>query len=230
MNSPPPDARVGLLFSGGMDSAILLHVLLAEGRCVQPLYVAAGLYWEREEQRAVRRFLDAVACPNVGRLVTLALPVSDVYEDHWSVTGRGVPDAASPDEAVFLHGRNALLLIKAALWCQLHRVGELALGVLGTNPFADASPAFFDGLQVVLECSTDQRLRVVRPFGSMTKRQVMRLGRQLPLELTFSCIAPVDGLHCGRCNKCQERRTAFRLAEMQDPTQYASPPRQVAHR
>ena len=49
----------------------------------------------------------------------------------------------------------------------------------------------------------------------------MLLGRGDPLELTFSCIAPVGDLHCGRCNKCFERRAAFRLIDMVDPTRYA---------
>ncbi|MCD4728936.1 MAG: 7-cyano-7-deazaguanine synthase, partial [Pirellulales bacterium] len=42
-----------------------------------------------------------------------------------------------------------------------------------------------------------------------------------PLELTFSCLSPVAGLHCGRCNKCAERQEAFRSLEMHDPTRYA---------
>ena len=55
----------------------------------------------------------------------------------------------------------------------------------------------------------------------MNKRQVMDLGRDLPLEFTCSCIAPVNNLHCGRCNKCAERRRAFADAGMTDPTEYA---------
>jgi 7-cyano-7-deazaguanine synthase len=49
----------------------------------------------------------------------------------------------------------------------------------------------------------------------------MALGRDLPLELTFSCIAPAGELHCGRCNKCAERRAAFREADREDRTSYA---------
>jgi 7-cyano-7-deazaguanine synthase len=49
----------------------------------------------------------------------------------------------------------------------------------------------------------------------------MRLGVGLPLEHTFSCIDPVDQLHCGRCNKCAERSHAFADAGMTDPTEYA---------
>ena len=55
----------------------------------------------------------------------------------------------------------------------------------------------------------------------MNKQQVMALGRNLPLELTFSCIAPAGGLHCGRCNKCAERQNAFRDAGITDKTSYA---------
>ncbi|HEY4761317.1 MAG TPA: 7-cyano-7-deazaguanine synthase, partial [Thermoguttaceae bacterium] len=66
------------------------------------------------------------------------------------------------------------------------------------------------------------RVTVLRPFAQFDKRQVMQLGRNLPLELTFSCIAPAGGLHCGRCNKCKERRMAFRLIETEDPTTYAT--------
>jgi 7-cyano-7-deazaguanine synthase len=50
----------------------------------------------------------------------------------------------------------------------------------------------------------------------------MNLGRDLPLELTFSCLAPHSGLHCGRCNKCAERQRAFSLIELSDPTIYAT--------
>ena len=54
----------------------------------------------------------------------------------------------------------------------------------------------------------------------MNKQQVMAAARGVPLELTFSCISPVRGLHCGRCNKCAERRAAFRDAGLTDRTAY----------
>jgi 7-cyano-7-deazaguanine synthase len=54
----------------------------------------------------------------------------------------------------------------------------------------------------------------------LSKRCVMQLGRDVPLELTFSCLAPVAGRHCGRCNKCAERAAAFVHLESGDPTPY----------
>ena len=153
----------------------------------------------------------------------LQLPLDDLYAGHWSLGGNRTPDATTSDEAVYLPGRNLLLIIKAALWCQLHGIGRLALGVLASNPFDDATPKFFASLEEVLRRIGQPPLVIERPFGQMQKREVMELGRRYPLGLTFSCIAPVDGLHCGRCNKCAERQAAFRMIDLTDPTRYATP-------
>ncbi len=218
---PPLDSLpTGVLLSGGLDSSILVGMLAGQGRRVQPLYVQSGLLWEAEELRAVGHFLRALASPRILDLAILDLPVRDLYGEHWSVTGEETPGALTPDEAVYLPGRNLLLLIKTGIWCKLHGLRQLALGVLGSNPFADATPAFFDHLEAALECYPPAPLKIVRPLACMSKRQVMELGRGLPLETTFSCIAPCHGLHCGRCNKCAERKAAFALI-CEDPTQYA---------
>src|SRR5689334_20028946 len=103
--------NIGLLLSGGLDSAILLRQLLDRGGRVQPFYIDFGLCWQADELRALRRYLSAVAEPRLAPLVTLELPLADVYQQHWSITGRNAPSQSSPDEAVFLPGRNALLVI-----------------------------------------------------------------------------------------------------------------------
>ena len=152
------------------------------------------------------------------RWVTWGMRVHDVYGGHWSLTGRQVPDARSPDEAVFLPGRNVILLVKAAIWCQLHEVDELALAPLGTSPFADATPEFAARFQDLINLGAARPLKILLPFADFNKRRVMELGRLYPLQLTFSCIAPVDGGHCGACNKCAERRLAFSQAALPDFT------------
>ncbi len=215
------NTTIGVLASGGLDSAILVGHLLAHGRRVQPFYVRSRLHWEERELTAAKEFLAAVASPRLAELVQFDLPVQDVYDGHWSLTGRGVPDAASPDAAVYLPGRNALLLLKPALWCRLHGIEDLALATLGSSPFDDAAPDFFASYESALVRSVGGPLRLLRPFAELDKRQVMELGRSLPLELTFSCIAPASGLHCGCCNKCAERIAAFRSIDAADPTRYA---------
>jgi 7-cyano-7-deazaguanine synthase len=211
---------LAVLISGGLDSAILLGEALRRGRTVQPLYVRQGLYWEEAELQHLRRFLGALQTSHLRPLHVLELPVADVYADHWSLTGRGVPAADTPDEAVYLPGRNVLLLAKALLWCRLHGVDAVALAPLGSNPFPDATPAFFDDFAALVNRATVGQVRVLRPYAQLHKSDVMRRGRGLPLKWTFSCMRPVGGRHCGGCNKCAERRRAFADVDLPDPTAY----------
>jgi 7-cyano-7-deazaguanine synthase len=214
-------STVAILVSGGLDSAILVGETLRGGVEVFPLYVRTGLYWEETELRYLQRFLEALSSQRLCSLHILDMPVADLYGSHWSITGENVPDAASPDSAVFLPGRNVLLLSKAMLWCHLHRVPAVALAPLESNPFPDATPAFFAAYQDAVNRAVEGNVQVLRPYAGLHKRDVMLHGRGLPLEWTFSCIRPVAGHHCGRCNKCGERRRAFIEADMPDPTEYA---------
>jgi 7-cyano-7-deazaguanine synthase len=217
-----PEARdcVAVLTSGGLDSAILLGEVAQCCREVHPLYVRFGLCWEAAELAWLRRFLQALDRPAVRPLHVLEMPVTDLYGAHWSLTGEGVPDDRTGDEAVFLPGRNVLLLAKAMLWCHLHGVGAVALAPLESNPFPDATPQFFAAYQEAVNRGIAGRVEVLRPYVGLSKAAVMERGRDLPLELTFSCLRPVGERHCGLCNKCGERRRAFSAAGLVDPTIY----------
>ncbi|MBI2880202.1 MAG: 7-cyano-7-deazaguanine synthase, partial [Candidatus Tectomicrobia bacterium] len=69
----------------------------------------------------------------------------------------------------------------------------------------------------------DFQIQIIRPFSGLTKQAVIQMGRDLPLELSFSCINPQGEIHCGACNKCAERRKGFRDAGIEDRTAYAAP-------
>jgi 7-cyano-7-deazaguanine synthase len=210
--------------SGGLDSAILLGEAVRVYPAIYPLYVCTGLAWESVEREYLHRFLSALATPVLRPLVTLDLPVADLYGSHWSVSGDGVPGAQTPDEAVYLPGRNVILLAKALIWCHMNRVPEVATAPLGSNPFPDATDEFYDRFADVVSRAVMGQVRVLRPYATLDlhKADVLRRGIGMPLHHTFSCIHPVKGLHCGRCNKCAERRAGFAEAGMTDPTEYGS--------
>src|SRR5688572_26445559 len=104
-----PHSTIGVLLSGGLDSSILLATLLRQGRRVQPFYIRTDVVWAAAELAAMRQFLAAMETPALEDLVVFDLPLADLYQDHWSVSGVDTPSDATPDEAVFLPGRNALL-------------------------------------------------------------------------------------------------------------------------
>ena len=215
--------QLSILVSGGVDSAVLLADQARNGWIVHPIYVRFGLSWEATEEAHLRQFLGTLPPELETRpLVVLDLPIADVYGAHWSVSGTDVPDETTSDSAVYLPGRNLLLLSKASIWCVLNGVETIALGTLKGNPFADSSPDFFARFGALMERGLEHTLSVLTPLSDMTKSEVLELGRHLALKHTFSCIAPVNGHHCGRCNKCAERREGFAGAGMVDPTPYAT--------
>jgi len=212
--------RVAVLASGGLDSSVLVADK-ARNAQVYPIYVQWGLPWEATERESLEMFLSALKSPNVNSLTVLSVPMKAVYGDHWSLKGDSVPGADEPDSAVFLPGRNILLIGLAAVWCSTHDVSRIAIGSLGGNPFPDATPEFFDSFAAVLSTGLGHRITVEAPYRGLHKSDIIRRFRELPLELTLTCMAPTGGKHCGRCNKCGERRNAFRESGVPDRTVYS---------
>ena len=219
---PPavPATPLAVLVSGGLDSAVLLAEAARAYPAVHPLYVRTGLLWEPAELAHLERFLAALRAPALRPLAILEQPVTDLYGSHWSLSGVGTPTAGTPDEDVFLPGRNVLLLAKSLLWCNLRGVPEVAMAPLAANPFPDATPEFFAEYTAAVNRAVNGTVRVIRPYALLHKTDVLRRGTGLPLEHTFSCIRPANGRHCGRCSKCYERQEGFRAAGPKDPTEY----------
>ena len=223
-----------VLFSAGLDSAVLLADALTQGPA-EAVYVGVGFAWENEERAMAARLLGSppfTAPAARTRMVELAFDMRDVFPaSHWAV--RGEPPAFdTPDEDVYLEGRNLILLTKTAVHVARTARTERATGVrlrLGTlagNPFPDATPAFFEAAGRALSLGLDRTVTIEAPFAGMHKADVVRRGVELgvPFELTMSCMQPDAGRHCGRCSKCRERRDAFRDTGIVDPTPYRQQP------
>ena len=210
-----------VLVSGGFDSAILLgHLLSVSKFDVHPVFIRCGMAWEEIELRYLDKFLASLRGKNLMPLKILDLPIKDLYGEHWSINGLGVPGEETPDEAVFLPGRNVILSAKALLWCHLNSIDSLAMGILGANPFPDASKSFFKKMSDAVNTGIQGGVKIFTPYASLSKKDVGILGKELALEHTFSCINPVNSLHCGKCNKCAERKKGFVAAGITDKTSY----------
>jgi 7-cyano-7-deazaguanine synthase len=150
--------------------------------------------------------------------------VRDVYAPtHWSLTGTP-PAWHTPDEDVYLVGRNIVLLGKAAVFCAVRKISRIALGPLAGNPFPDATPEFYDAMARALTLGLAHPIRIETPYRTWHKAEVIRRGHAIeaPMALTMSCMNPVGDRHCGACSKCRERHDAFIEAIGHDPTLYAA--------
>jgi len=232
-----------VLLSGGLDSAVLVADLVQSGP-VLPVYVRTGLAWESAELAALDHlFHTSPFTEGVEPLTTVELGMRDVYSPaHWAITGHP-PAYDTPDEDVYLAGRNLILLAKAGVVAAGRRLTRIALGPLAGNPFPDATPDFFHAMGQALSLGLNHPVAVLTPFATLSKVDVIRRGVDLgvALEWTMSCMNPglANGrragaqvrqgnpgqppVHCGLCSKCRERRDAFAAAGVDDPTAYANP-------
>ncbi|HEV3113822.1 MAG TPA: 7-cyano-7-deazaguanine synthase [Candidatus Binataceae bacterium] len=218
----PVPGRVAVLASGGLDSSVML-ARIAQKRCeVFPVYIRTGLVWEKDELAMLRRFIKAVAIKSIQPLTVLNVPMDDVAAGHWSMTGKKVPGYRAALSSNYIPGRNLTLLSKAAVFCARNRIGDLAMALLEANPFPDARPAFFEAMSKAVDIGVGLRLKISTPWVGKSKPEVIALGRDLPLQLSVSCIKARGAVHCRQCTKCAERIEGFRLAGVKDPTRYRS--------
>jgi len=217
-----------VLFSGGLDSAVLFADVKQRGGAVRAFYVSVGFAWEAEELAMAARLF--ARPPFEGSFEVLRFDMTDVFPPtHWAIRGQP-PAFDTPDEDVYIDGRNVILLSKAAVYAVRPQFESkdvtLLLGSLACNPFPDATPEFFAAMSRALSLGLDARITIEAPFAVLDKADVIKKGIELgvPLELTLSCMQPKDGLHCAKCSKCRERRDAFREAGVPDPTSYREQP------
>lgn len=174
--SPP---TCTLLLSGGVDSTTLGSLLLSRRWRVSALFVDHGQRAARWERQASRRVADHYGLPWVEKRVT----------SHGSLPLTEVP------------GRNDLLI---AVGFTL-QPDSVAIGTHGGTPYADCSPAHIMAWQTLLDVQHHGRKRLVAPFASMSKDEVVAVARRegVPLALTRSC--DDSGDPCHRCASCLDR-------------------------
>ncbi len=201
-----------LLISGGVESAALLAWTRSRGPVI-PVYVRVGLRYEGVEIRKVERLLELFPHADSLRVVEVhGLRLSLPHEL------REEKDVEIPLRNLVLAGMGALVA---------HEVGASAviMGTLGNAPFADNHRGYLDRLErLIAEGLYRPKFRLETPFMGESKARILqRFTGEVPWERTFSCMTPLRGEHCGRCDKCRERHTAFRDAGLEDPTWYAHP-------
>jgi len=217
-------ARTALIYSGGVDSTVLLAHLLAEGREVHCLSVDYGQRHRRELEAA------RAICAHYGvnhRLADLRA-LAPLFGSNALTGGVKVPEGHYEEEsmkATVVPNRNMLLISVATAWAVSLRAESVAYGAHGGDHaiYPDCRPEFAEALDRAVRLADWHEVRLERPFVKMDKTAIVRRGAELdvPFGLTWSCYVGGER-HCGKCGTCVERKEAFRLAGVADPTDYAA--------
>lgn len=213
-----------LIYSGGLDSTVLLYHLIAAGHEVHALSVDYGQRHRCELDNAAtickrlnvpnpRADLSAIQPLLAGS--SLTSPEIEVAEGHY--TEESMKSTVVPN-------RNMILLAIATGHALSIGAGQIAYAAHSGDHaiYPDCRNEFADAMAEAIRLADWSVVELSRPFVDWSKRDIVRRGAELglPFENTWSCYKGGE-LHCGRCGTCIERREAFDLAEISDPTTYA---------
>ena len=221
--------RVVAVVSGGLDSTTMAYSLRAQGYSLVAISFDYGQRHRKELTFAeqVAADLDApwtLIDLHAAGLTTL-LTGSALTDD--TVT---IPDGHYADESMkitVVPNRNAIMLSIACALAVTREAGAVAFGAHTGDHFIypDCRPEFVRAFEAMVNIAVEglASIEILAPFLSMTKTDIVKLGRELkvPFERTWSCYKG-GAVHCGTCGTCVERREAFAQALVADPTVYES--------
>lgn len=212
-----------LLLSGGIDSTVLLARDVRK-RSVIALTVDYGQF-NRGEIECARATAKAYGVP--WEIVTV--------DFHGAISSGILSGEVEKDREFneidlemkqgYFPARNTIFLSLALSLAEASGAGVIGIGVHhGAAP--DSKLHFLSTFAALAHrgtkaCDTGDRYSV-RSFGTRRKSDVIRLGKRLGVDFsqTISCWAPIDGLHCGKCDACITRKWGFEKALVNDPTVY----------
>lgn len=216
-----------VICSGGLDSVSLAYRIAAEQQLIGLLSFDYG-------QRHRKELDFAAAC---ARRLGVPHQIIDIRPIGNHLTGSAltddidVPDGHYAEETMkstVVPNRNAIMLAIAFGLAAAQKADAVAVAVHGGDHFIypDCRPGFIDAFQVMQDAALDgyASVRLQAPYVNVSKADIVTDGEKhgTPFAETWSCYKG-GARHCGRCGTCVERREAFHLAGVTDPTEYDDP-------
>lgn len=213
-----------VIHSGGLDSTVLLYAMQAKGYEVISLGVDYGQRHKVELRHALHQ------CARIGvERHTLDLSALRPFLAGSSQTDDSVPVPEghythSSMKLTVVPNRNMIMLAAAAGFAISRKAQVLAYGAHSGDHaiYPDCRAEFVEAMKHALKLADWHKLKLVAPFVKKTKAEIVKQGAKLgvPFSLTWSCYKADSEKHCGKCGTCVERREAFELAKVADPTEY----------
>jgi 7-cyano-7-deazaguanine synthase len=213
-----------LIYSGGLDSTVLLYHLRAAGQSVHALSIDYGQRHRCEldhaadicrELQVPNPVADLSAIQPLLAGSSLTSPEIEVAEGHYT---------EDTMKSTVVPNRNMILLSIAAGHALSIGAEQIAYAAHSGDHaiYPDCRNEFADAMAEAIRLCDWSKVALSRPFVDWTKADIIRRGAELhlPFEKTWSCYKG-GAIHCGRCGTCIERREAFDLADVADPTGYA---------
>ncbi len=214
-----------VLLSGGMDSVAALYDTLQRTRVVAALSFHYGSKHNDREIPFAAYHADKFGIPHI--VVPLDF-IGQHFASDLLVNGGDIPKGHYEEKSMkktVVPFRNGIMLAIAAGFVESREAQALVIAAHAGDHaiYPDCREDFMASMGIAIQLGTYASIELVRPFIDLTKAQIAARGAGLGLDFaqTWSCYEGRD-IHCGECGTCVERREAFLLSGVPDPTVYAS--------
>lgn len=214
-----------VVLSGGLDSTVLLYHVLERARRNDELVSAVSFHYGQRHARELQSAFEI--CDNLGvRQFTIDLDPIPFEGSSQTSDDIAVPHGHYAEESMkqtVVPNRNMVLLAMANALAQSCGMSSVWYGAHAGDHaiYPDCRADFVKAMSLAFSHSGWEPPTLQAPFISLTKADVVTLGAKLgiPFAKTWSCYEG-GAEHCGKCGTCVERREAFQLAGVEDPTTY----------
>ncbi len=227
--------KVVALVSGGMDSVVALHQARQSHEVVASISFHYGSKHNDREIPFAKWQSDHLGIPH------LTVPLSFIgeqFESDLLAKGGEIPKGHYEEQSMkktVVPFRNGIMLSIAAGFAESKEANGLVIAAHSGDHaiYPDCREDFMRAMGDAIRLGTYAEVELLRPFIAMTKADIARRGIELGVDFsrTWSCYVGGE-THCGECGTCVERREAFFLADVPDPTAYLStgplPPKPAA--
>lgn len=229
-------AKAIVLLSGGLDSATVLAMAVAEGFEVTALSFRYGQRHAIELDRAAVLAKDAGVQRHVLIDVDLGTVGGSALTDrqidvpkHQDTSGIGVDIPIT-----YVPARNTIFLAYGVAWAEAIGAKRIYIGVnaLDYSGYPDCRPEYIAAFERLANLATKvgaeaaaagtgPAIEVVAPLLFLTKAEIIGAGLALGVDYskTTSCYDPdsATGRGCGQCDSCLLRAAGFAAHNLADP-------------
>ncbi|MCF7732394.1 MAG: 7-cyano-7-deazaguanine synthase QueC [Akkermansiaceae bacterium] len=216
-----------VLLSGGMDSVTALYDAVRQHQVVAALSFDYGA---RHNSRELPFAAHHAALHQVPHEIIHLDFIHRHFTSHLLKGGGPIPDGHYAEDSMrqtVIPFRNGIMLAIAAGFAESHGAGALVIAAHSGDHaiYPDCREDFMQAMGGAIAAGTYARIQLLRPFIAIDKAAIARLGAGLGVDFatTWSCYKGGE-LHCGTCGTCVERREAFILGGLTDPTVYQQTP------
>ena len=213
--------KIVLVLSGGADSSTLAYLTKSQGHDIYPISFNYGQIASKETNSA------EIIAKNLGTIAKVidVSTLKQIFGGSTVLMDKSMAMPAQFESKVIVPFRNAIFLSIAVAYAITIGAKKIIYGAhKSDSPFyPDCRKEFVDAFQDAAKLGTAEDITIENPFHNFSKADIIRKGTTLkvPYEITWSCYLEEEQ-HCGACESCNNRKNAFKEAQISDPTKYST--------